>query len=192
MQLIGLLGKKKSGKTTAAKYIAEILKPNKVLCIGFADALKEEIAQAVGQPVEYIEQHKDNFRLIMQGWGTDFKRKLVRDDYWIKKVLDKLVKVPDDVHTVVIPDVRFINEAHMILGVDGVLVRIERDTMMADFHESETEHNSINGVKYTVQNDSTLREFKLKLMDILFQISDDKNTKKQSILNNNVYPPELH
>src|SRR4051812_39925606 len=111
MNLIGISGKKQSGKDTVAGMICNYLAPLKCARVGFADALKEEICEMYKIVPGFLSDNKKHFRLIMQGHGTDYRRELFGQDYWILKLEKKLTELHDDIHTVVIPDVRFKIEA---------------------------------------------------------------------------------
>jgi hypothetical protein len=139
-KLIGICGLKKSGKDTVASILSRALLPQRTVRIGFADALKEEVARSLGVTPDYINSNKDNFRLILQGWGTDFRRKLHGEDYWIQKWLSKVAKWPDDVDNILVPDVRFQNEYDVIKELNGVIIRVVRDDINGnDGHQSERE-----------------------------------------------------
>ena len=56
---------------------------------------------------------KEQFRLLMQWWGTEFRRNMVDKDYWIKKVQSWIDKHPE-VDVILIPDLRFKNEIEWI------------------------------------------------------------------------------
>jgi len=159
MKLLGLTGTKKAGKDTAYGMLRKQYPRLRILRVGFADALKQEIATAIGKPVTYIEEHKDNFRLILQGWGTDFRRKLCGEDYWTDKLLKKLVSLDDtQLDLVVVTDVRFANEAKLIQDVGGKIWRIVRTVGNAvDTHSSEVEQTTIK-VDYTIYNEHSFGE----------------------------------
>jgi hypothetical protein len=149
--LIGLIGKKGSGKDTVCRMIQERY-PNAVR-LAFADALKEEVASALGVSVDFIESHKTNFRLILQGWGTEFRRELCSPNYWIEKLQAKLSAHSDS--PVIITDVRFRNEAELVSSNGGLIVRVMRSQCAEpDSHRSETELDSITAL--TIQNSGTL------------------------------------
>lgn len=63
-------------------------------------------------------------RLILQLWGTEYKRKLISESYWREKVGDALYANPDKHY--IITDCRFGNEADLVEDAGGVLVRIRR------------------------------------------------------------------
>lgn len=147
--LIAFSGKKKTGKDTAADLLVSASPKLTFQRLNFADGVYEEIAEgiwpscicvpeALQAKIKFMKENKDNFRLILQGWGTDFRRKMFGEDYWVKKYANRLKIIPD--RTVVMTtDVRFVNEAEYIKSIGGVLIRISRDTGYYDTHVSETE-----------------------------------------------------
>jgi|ERR1044071_3931895 hypothetical protein len=185
MILIGLVGKKRAGKDTACEFMSTLLHPKITRRVGFADELKKEICVAIngvnslyGTPMKqpmtpnFIDCNKDNFRLILQGWGTDFRRNMCNDNYWIDKTLKTLVDMKATVDCAIIPDVRFRNEAKMIKTVGGHLIRIFRPNMSSkiiDSHASETELDSID-TDWIVNNDSSFEVLREKLLKILKEI----------------------
>jgi len=158
MKLLGLTGKKKVGKDTVYTMLRKQYPKLRTIRVGFADALKQEVSAAIGKPISYIDANKDNFRLILQGWGTDFRRKLCGEDYWTDKLLKKLVSLDDtQLDLVVVADVRFHNEAKMIQDVGGKIWRIVRDNGTEDKHASEVEQLSIK-VDFVIYNNHSLLE----------------------------------
>jgi hypothetical protein len=152
MTIIGISGKKRTGKTTVANYI-QTLHPNRVFIMSFADALKDEVCEAMGITKKFMEDNKDDFRLILQGWGTNFRRKHSGDDYWLRKYLTKLLNLPPTA-IVVTPDVRFINEAETILKVKGLLWRINKQEFdLDDQHVSETQMDRWTKWDAVINND---------------------------------------
>ncbi len=163
MFILGITGRKRTGKDTVCQIVKEHFAPNKVVRISFADALKEEIGLAVGQTVSYIETHKDNFRLILQGWGTDFRRKLCSEDYWIEKWLSKVNHAPVNCCGIVATDVRFQNEANAIRQLGGMMWRVERpDLKSDDAHASETELSKVR-VDDCFVNDGSVEQLTNKI-----------------------------
>lgn len=154
--IIGISGKKRSGKDT----VADILLGAHANSIkySFSNPLKCEVARACGVTVEYIEEHKDNFRLILQGWGTDYRRKLFGEDYWIKK-MDQAIEQFSGRSLVIIPDVRFMNEYDWVKLHDGIMVRVERPGLpTGDGHVSETELDNIPNWDIVIRNDGTIKD----------------------------------
>jgi len=183
MIIVGISGKRKSGKDTVCEMIRDILYTWKVERIGFADELKREIGKACGVTVEYMESNKETFRKIYQWWGTDFKRNLIRQDYWIQCVLQQITKLDKSVQCVVIPDVRFLNEADMIDKVGGHLIRINRNRASPDsldVHSSETELDNYP-FKYTVENNGAIAHLNVKVKSILTKILNENKIKCTSL-----------
>lgn len=138
MKLIGIHGKKHSGKDELCK---RLLWFSEVPCkrMAFADCLKAEVAEACDVSLEFIEKHKDNFRLILQGWGSDFRRNLFGTTYWIDKLafdIGEEKNITPEI-LIVVPDIRFENEYEFIKKNNGILVHIIRNIPAIDTHESE-------------------------------------------------------
>ena len=66
--IIGISGKKRSGKDTIFKLIKEL---NGILPLraAFGDQIKEEVADITGVDVDHIEENKEHFRQMLQWWG---------------------------------------------------------------------------------------------------------------------------
>ena len=88
MKIIGLSGKKRSGKDTVYQVAGDYLKKNKAKAgrVAFADPLKHEIAEITGFNLEFIEKNKEGLRPLLQTWGADFRRKYCGAEYWIDKM----------------------------------------------------------------------------------------------------------
>lgn len=171
MKLIGITGLKTSGKTALAQFLETALLPSSVAIVSFADALKDEVALATGNSREFIEANKKNFRLILQGWGTDFRRELCSKDYWVTKLLTKaLAYKRNGVEYLIIPDVRFQNEADAITNVDGYLIRVVRKAVESnDMHPSEMEQRTLK-VHQTIQNDFSLEHLRQAAINTVKQL----------------------
>lgn len=167
-------GKKRSGKSTAAAYLAQKL-PNAVR-VNFKDALVEEIKQnfpdlireitTIMDRTEYdgwgwtvdrlVDEKPPLFRTLLQNYGTDVRRK-DNQNYWIQKWLHNVAgncpKLSDFVcdPLIITDDVRFINEAKAVKNCGGVVIRIVRtDQIDQDTHSSETEMDRIE-TDYTIR-----------------------------------------
>jgi len=157
MHIIGLTGRKRSGKDTVARFIMDMVPDSERLA--FADPLKEEVAAACGVSVAYIEAHKENFRLILQGWGTDFRRELSDPEHWIKQMRREIaIAVACDTPLAVVTDVRFPDEAEALRRLGAVIIRVVRPaTRNGDHHPSETNTDEME-VDAEILNDSGLEE----------------------------------
>lgn len=135
--VIGLTGRKKSGKDTVCEIIGELLTAQRVSWkrIAFADPLKEELAAACGVTVEEINAQKDRYRGGLQWWGTEFRR-TDDPDYWVKQAVKKIRQSLASV--VIVTDCRFDNEAEAITQLGGVVLSVHRrGATVADYHASE-------------------------------------------------------
>ncbi len=167
--LVGLVGKKQSGKDTVAGVLHR-LSPFGLNYqrIAFADEIKLELANLTGGNVQHIESHKEEVRPLLQFWGTEYRRKICGEDYWIKKVKLRLDKISTPA-LVIFTDVRFQNEAAYIKELEGFLVRVERPVPSClntpDLHSSETEQDKIE-CDWTLRNHQTIRylEFEVKIL----------------------------
>lgn len=149
-RIIGLRGPKRVGKNYTAGLIRSLLKPNHYVFadLGFADALKEEVAQALNISVETLNGPlKEVFRPILQWWGTEFRRNLYGENYWVDKLKAKVSRMETDMAerfrnvplVLVVTDVRFPNEAALIKSLGGHIWNITRDGIGGgDQHPSET------------------------------------------------------
>lgn len=153
--IIGLVGKKRSGKDTCADYMRENLCFEK---LAFASGLKKMTSLKYSLQNNQFEQYKDS---IDHRWGITprdmFKEigmEMREHDpyYWIKYLNKKLQKVTSD--RVVISDVRFRNEEEYIRSIGGFIIRIIRSELEECNHISETESDSIYA-DFTIRNDGT-------------------------------------
>ncbi len=138
--LIGLCGYAGVGKDTAAQVLLEEFSFQR---IAFADPIKGALlaldplvpGPEDGQYCRLSEFAKDRswseikefpeVRRLMQSLGTEVGRNLFDADLWVKlaeRKLESTLSVGD----VVVTDVRFPNEARLIRGYGGMLVRVER------------------------------------------------------------------
>jgi hypothetical protein len=166
MKVIGITGYKKSGKTTVAEQLRLLALPACSYHINFADAVKNEVCVAFRISREYLEAHKDNYRLILQGVGTDVGRKLRGETYWIQKWLETLNKLPLPLpELIVCSDLRFLNEAEAIRQLGGKIIRVYRQGTGSDGHASETELDRIE-CDYELVNNGSLDDLRNKLKQI--------------------------
>ena len=158
MKLIGITGKKRSGKDTVAGFIKQLASQKGLASCsaGFADALKQEVAQACGVTVDFIEENKELFRPILQWWGTDFRRKLCGDKYWIHRMEATLRHIEEQQHAIaIVTDVRFHNEAQMVWDQGGIVLRVWRPGLATDTHSREHDMDGVE-VDGTIGNPGSL------------------------------------
>ena len=153
--LIGLTGYKRTGKSTAAKYLED---KHGFVRHNFKDALVEELKERFPDLIELLEIHYNLstpqlfiqkpplVRALMVNYGTEVRRK-DNPDYWVEEWSSK-VYIGDKVVT---DDVRFLNEADAIERRHGIIIRLVRpDITSGGTHKSETEQNEFKA-DYTIQ-----------------------------------------
>ncbi len=196
MQIIGIIGKKESGKTTVAHMIEEELlenpfvpKPSMALIIAFSDALKEILIKANLCTREEVYGKKTDFsRMILQKIGTEIIRDHVDEDFWVKKMDETLNSINHSPFTnfkelfVIIHDVRFRNEAEFIKEKGGVLIKILRDETSVDNHRSEAEQSSITlrPKDYLIMNRGSLKELRDAVSMVVGHILKRKIQREES------------
>lgn len=147
--LIGLVGKKRVGKDTAAKFLIE---DHGFVRYAFADPIRAvlldldpicQVAASEGRRLSSIvavrgwEAAKETIevRRLLQHLGTDMRNR-VDLDVWLSTTMRRVL---NETKPVVITDVRFPNEADAIEAAGGLLVRIVRASAPNDDrHVSET------------------------------------------------------
>lgn len=147
--IIGLLGLRKSGKTTAARFIKQY--NSQFIKIAFADQLKEEVATQYSIPVEdlYDNYKKEQYRQLLQNHGM--ARRQQDPNYWINKCREMLA---DPAKLICVEDVRYLNEIGELRSLKARLMRIKTNDEVrgkrgwvfdpvADTHPSELELSDI-------------------------------------------------
>jgi len=145
--LIGLCGKKGSGKT----FVAEHLRDDKgATILRFADTLKA-MMRVMGLTESQIDGNQKETpshilngntpRYAMQTLGTEWGRETIYQNIWVNILIEKSKSVDG---LVVCDDVRFPNEIKAIHEQGGIVAWVERKSIYAqgDTHSSETSINS--------------------------------------------------
>jgi len=140
--IIGISGLIGSGKDTVADYL---IKNHNFVKISFADKLKDAVAVMFDWDRQMLEgktdearqwrEQKDEYwsnetgraispRLVLQEFGTECMRNGFYDGIWVS--LTKKLILDNPKTNFVIPDVRFPNEAEMLLSLNSELWRVRR------------------------------------------------------------------
>lgn len=159
IKYIGITGVAGSGKDTFAKYLSEHLGEWKgdydwtIETIHFADALKDAVSLLLGVSRDCLDNRvfKESmcpllgktYRQVMQEFGM-YARNSFGDDFWVKRLEKEIENIAafdnECVETIIIPDVRFPNEAAFIREKDGILIKVIRPDnpdAIDSSHESE-------------------------------------------------------
>lgn len=173
--LIGFVGKRRSGKDTAAgALVAQGFEPVK-----FAGALKAMLKAYflyVNVPPHEIDlliegQYKEIIcgrlcgktpRWAMQSLGTEWGRNLIGERLWVDACVDRCLMYMR-FKPVVVTDARFENEVAALQGIGGKIIRITRPGSATDDHESERYIDTLPA-DFEITNDSTIDELHAKVL----------------------------
>lgn len=189
MKLIGLVGKLNSGKSTAARLLTKW----GFISFSCADPLKFALQDIFDIPSAVLwgpsEMRTGEVRQMLQELGTDFSRKF-RPNIWVEKLAgriqswhflktDPYAMYDDDACRaatgIIVPDVRFPNEADMVKELGGTLIKIVRDPAMTNentealTHESETSVDLISESEFThlIVNNGSLIDLEESINNIV-------------------------
>lgn len=180
--LIGVLGRKGSGKDTVSDYILEKFNFEKmILAEPLKNACKELFnfsdEQLYGNLKETIDpQWGVSPRKVLQWLGTDVIRNRINElnpdignNFWIMLLKIKYLKKLNNNKNikVIVSDVRFQNEIDIIHQLGGRVIKLTRPSINnTDAHESEKNIDNLKG-DIDIINDGTLDEL-YKKVDKIF------------------------
>lgn len=176
MNLIGMTGKRGSGKTSAAQGLERL----GWLHLNFADPVKEVVSRVYGVSYDELSDtvRKEvplsrypflSPRELMQRVGTELFRDGISQTTWIEAFKRQAVLYPQ----VVCSDVRFPNEAAAIREMGGTIIRVTNPQVdrndAASQHSSETKIDEIVA-DWVVVNDprkNTIDQLRNSIIDIV-------------------------
>lgn len=178
--LIGLHGRARTGKDTAARYLAAQFA---LYSYAFADPIKAAITQLFSLSHAHIEGNLKEAllpgvgkspRQLMQLLGTEWGREQVHPELWLLLAAQNIAyqQEVDQSHYngVVIRDVRFENEAAWIRSQGGHVVHILRPNAEVVAAHSSESGIAIHDNDFLVHNEGTVEQFHRQLdrmMDVL-------------------------
>lgn len=166
LKLIGIAGKARSGKDTAANYLAH---KHGLIRYSFATPMKAAIKTMFGLTDRHVDGDLKETELpwlgvsprrIMQTLGTEWARDTIRQDLWVllaQREWQQMKEPTDDTfHAgMIIPDVRFEDEADFIRRNGGLVIHIERDSApKIESHKSESGVQPVYGDPIILNNGS--------------------------------------
>lgn len=157
--LIGLVGKKGSGKDTLADFI---VKEYSFVKYAYATPLKEacKILFLLSDDQLHDRELKETIdnrwdmtpRKMMQTMGTDLIRTHIDPNFWIKHF--SLWFKNNSEKNVIVTDCRFQNEIDIVIKLGGKIIKINRETEF-DEHESEVGIDKLQNIDFIINNNST-------------------------------------
>lgn len=187
IKVVGITGTLNSGKDVAATAFTD----RGYVRLSFADPLKDVVHRIFKIPTEILwgdsSKRDTRTRKILQELGTDFARRYDAD-VWVKRTMERIralgeretdpLGLLDFTYApakVVVPDVRFPNEAQALREeFDATLIRVYRPEASKGKEEDVVAHASETSVEkipkklytYTLRNYGTLDEFKLEAKNL--------------------------
>jgi hypothetical protein len=173
IQIIGICGKKFNGKDTIADHLVKHYGYTK---ISLADSLKRAMKEIFGFSDEQLWGDKkevvDEFwkitpREVLQFVGTDCFRNVfgtnfshIGNNIWILSLQRNIdIMVQQGIKKIVVPDVRFPNEAQLIQKYNGTVIRVNRLFQHASDNDTHASETSIDLIQpnHIIINDSLLQ-----------------------------------
>lgn len=160
VKLIGVAGASGSGKDVVSDILVRLLKSRK---LSFAYPIKNMLRAGLGMTSDQLHSQDKSIvdkiynvstRDMLQTLGTDWGRKYVGEDVWIK-ALQRYIE-DSCMYSAVISDVRFENEAEWIRE-HGTLICLQGRGGIGTSHKSEQGIKSLS-CDINVTNDISLEE----------------------------------
>ncbi|WP_369933913.1 adenylate kinase [Xanthomonas tesorieronis] len=170
MKIIGIAGKAGSGKDTLAGYLVA---NHGFVRVALADPLRRFVSDITGlsmdeltagpmkeAPLQWLGGTSP--RRLMQTVGTEWGRDMIDRDLWLK-VARRRIEAADAAGAtgVVIPDIRFENEAMLVRGMGGEVVVVERPDVAAVTTHSSERPLASGCVDSVIPNDGSLRDLEI-------------------------------
>lgn len=182
MVIIGLLGKKGSGKTTVENYLHEKWNYHR---LAFADALKKTILLWYPQLTEnhlHDQELKEmkleslggkSPRQLMQSIGTELVRQQWDEEIWVNIVKRKIGQLKETNQNIVVSDVRMENEFDMLsqfnMSEKVIFLRIHRDDRQVKYDSHSTENQQMESpLIVEIDNNGSLEDLHRAIDEIIF------------------------
>lgn len=176
--LIGLTGRKQSGKSTVASVLVSehgfaecsFAAPIRKFTANLLDLTLSELEAEKEEPIHWLD-NKVTPRQIMQRMGTEFGRQMVHPDVWVRHCLNEVTNYARRRVPVVISDVRFENESRAIRQAGGFIIHVQRSDLgvQTDMHVSETPLPMLFGDR-VISNNGTVDDLADAVLNHLVQI----------------------
>lgn len=188
--IVGLIGRKQSGKTTVSQMINLAL-DKKARIVPMAEPLKLMLS-AAGVPMWALhgtEKEKNTpldmlcgktGRQAMQTLGTEWGRDIVGMSLWTN-IWKERVKflMEDGVEHIICDDIRRYDEATTVDGLGGYTIMVTRaGDEQVDQHASERYIEQLP-FHYKIENDGTMEDLKIKVAKIMEDIREQEAKRSE-------------
>lgn len=185
--LIGLTGMAMAGKDTVAGHLH---RQHQFFPMAFADPLREGLKALFGLGEwNFTPEGKERVvawigkspRELLQTLGTQWGRDLVHRQIWCRHMHRRLQEYQDNwAASVVIPDVRFVDEARFIHSHGGVIWRVIRPGAETTAHSDHTSEQEQQRIVADVEllNDGTIQALQRAVDAALRALESDPHSPR--------------
>jgi hypothetical protein len=178
VHLIGISGKRGSGKDTIAQLLQQLQPGRNWRVLSFGDAIKSVCATLAGEDVApyYSQEGKTELLPVFGRTRGEMLQQVGQamrvwePRIWVDAFFSRL---PENTF-VLVPDVRYPSEADPILARGGLMLRVEGDPLKQqgdgtrdDNHPSETVMDSYQRFNYTIHNTGSLDDLTQQVRQLL-------------------------
>lgn len=176
--LIGITGRRRSGKTTLGDLLCErhgfhhdsFAAPMRAMVAGILGVTPAELEAIKESPVDWLNDVTP--RHMLQTLGTEWGRQMVDSDLWIKAAVRRALKFSD----VVLSDVRFPNEARLIRAAGGIVLRTRRPSELASGEHASEVPIPDEMIDLDIHNDGSPAEMLAQVERFLFGSGENPAT----------------
>jgi hypothetical protein len=185
--LIGLTGRKRSGKNTVATILriehgfheTSFAEPIREFTMKLLNLTPEQLDSWKEEPILWLDG-KVTPRQIMQRMGTEFGRQMVHPELWVRRALLGVEGYLKIGRSLVLSDVRFQNECDAIRALGGVIVHVRRPSAdcVVDTHESERPVPAKFG-DFFIDNDGDIDQLETRVEQTLTHIRTQREVQAE-------------
>lgn len=172
--IVGITGQARSGKDTVADFIC---KSDNFVKYSMAGPIKAGLRAMMSFDKEYTDGPFKEIpiadlgdkspRFMMQTLGTEWGRDIIDDNIWVTLMARKYKECLNKNVSMVIPDVRFDNEAAKIKELGGFVLLVVNPKLPQKMkHRSEAGVDVDKYVDFGIKNDGSLQDLYEKTMDV--------------------------
>lgn len=184
--IIGINGKKQSGKTTIANILKDLF-PERVIILNFGDAVKESLKPIFSFSDD--ELYGDSKEVINDFWGITpremmqyFATELMRNglskrfdnigsNVWVLSLERKIKEIlkTERNKIIIIADLRFKNEYALIKKYNGLTIKVYNENVENNEYSSHVSENDLDDLTfdYNIHNNGTIESLKENIIKTL-------------------------